>query len=140
MKIVSVPLRGNGYEKQSGDTFSRYIELVEFPSPCGEMVMKNLKALCLRKILLTVFPSPCGEMVMKNVWVRSNIKKLLKLVSVPLRGNGYEKQSISRIPSEVSITFPSPCGEMVMKNDYDITDFFEATTSTSFRPLAGKWL
>ena len=42
-RLVSVPLRGNGYEKlsflQNVVPISRLIEV--FPSPCGEMGMKN---------------------------------------------------------------------------------------------------
>ncbi|EAW44019.1 hypothetical protein N9414_22838 [Nodularia spumigena CCY9414] len=37
-----------------------------------------------------VFPSPCGEMVMKNK-LHLPLIIIEVLVSVPLRGNGYEK-------------------------------------------------
>ena len=62
-------MRGNGYEKQNS---MRQGVLVDgmFPSPCGEMVMKNLRRLL------------------------STLEKMIR-VSVPLRGNGYEKLTIS---------------------------------------------
>jgi hypothetical protein len=39
---VSIPLRGIGYEKQ-GISFCKFVakERGMFPSPCGELVMKN---------------------------------------------------------------------------------------------------
>ncbi len=139
-----------------------------FPSPCGEMVMKN--PINFDPDLYTpeyLFPSPCGEMVMKNQFTtvrRQNSPKFPKIVSVPLRGNGYEKP-IGDFPSEPEIVlFPSPCGEMVMKNAYInyggklLLKMFPSpcgemvmknissctpnvsTLGGSFRPLAGKWL
>ena len=63
-----------------------------FPSPCGEMGMKNLKWILISEIM---------GFSQKNV------------VSVPLRGNGYEKL-------------------------YEV--FGENIRRLSFRPLAGKWV
>ena len=37
------------------------------------------------------FPSPCGEMGMKNSWNCIAGTEWEDRVSVPLRGNGYEK-------------------------------------------------
>ncbi|AHJ29731.1 hypothetical protein NSP_34070 [Nodularia spumigena CCY9414] len=34
-------MRGNGYEKQSNIALAAATALPTFPSPCGEMVMKN---------------------------------------------------------------------------------------------------
>ena len=66
---VSVPLRGNGYEKQRR--------------------MERLRA----KREAALFPSPCGEMGMKNDGEELGRKDRQQGVSVPLRGNGYEKQT-----------------------------------------------
>ena len=67
ISAVSVPLRGNGYEKQPGMSLV-YILGYMFPSPCGEMGMKNLQTLA------------------------HEIVHCFQFVSVPLRGNGYEKR------------------------------------------------
>ena len=41
-------------------------ETLQFPSPCGEEVMKSLDfRLGLSKLPRRLFPSPCGEEVMK---------------------------------------------------------------------------
>jgi hypothetical protein len=38
------------------------------------------------------------------------------IVSIPLRGIGYEKLAIAKSVPQNSEMFPSPCGELVMKN------------------------
>ncbi len=89
---VSIPLRGIGYEKPAWAKYAIATVTELFPSPCGELVMKNLDAGFEDYVLVGGFPSPCGELVMKNV---------------------------NYIPGEVQMTaveFPSPCGELVMKN------------------------
>ena len=41
--------------------------LKEFPSPCGEMVVKQIKKVNAGAHLnRQLFPSPCGEMVVKQ--------------------------------------------------------------------------
>ena len=64
---------------------------IGFPSPCGEMGMKNIKSSASDVASDVAFPSPCGEMGMKNY---SDANPLAS-------GRGR---------------FPSPCGEMGMKN------------------------
>jgi hypothetical protein len=93
---VSIPLRGIGYEKHEALDKAEAFALAAFPSPCGELVMKNLE--CYRTRgggLRPPFPSPCGELVMKNMGngaLLSTSYPLVLLVSIPLRGIGYEKQ------------------------------------------------
>ncbi len=85
------------------------------------------------------FPSPCGEMGMKRDWQWRKRKDRSRLVSVPLRGNGYETFGFnqpSTSPVSVSVPlrgngcetgatttvkktvnrFPSPCGVMGVKH------------------------
>ena len=63
----------------------------EFPSPCGEEVLKDNTGVPMRfrQTAANVFPSPCGEEVLKEVDYMSCIPDLRK--------------------------FPSPCGEEVLK-------------------------
>ena len=64
------------------------------------------------------FPSPCGEMGIRNAW-NSTTKKKDSAVSVPLRGNGYkERGSVFREIYLNTNKFPSPCGEMGIRNSY----------------------
>ena len=111
---VSVPLRGNGYEKLwiGCVLWQRYSP---FPSPCGEMGMKNDSLSKKDSSGAREFPSPCGEMGMKNIFVMLNPPAPAQRVSVPLRGNGYEKHDHRR-PRRAE------------------------RRQVCFRPLAGKWV
>ena len=64
------------------------------------------------------------------------------LVSIPLRGIGYEKRQGSGSLLYWSDGFPSPCGELVMKNVARPRDLNQvaAELQEGFHPLAGNWL
>ena len=60
-----------------------------------------------------MFPSPCGDVVLKfarKIRVRTRI-----VVSVPLRGCGFEIVCIGLRGNTVRSQFPSPCGDVVLK-------------------------
>ncbi len=132
---VSVPLRGNGQWKNL--SYGEIANGQKFPSPCGEMVNESAPDGSLLFNFEGTFPSPCGEMVNERVKAMTPSLEVtevsvplrgngqwkttlsyrqmatLSLVSVPLRGNGQWKslQEVQRVLP--SIPFPSPCGEMV---------------------------
>ena len=89
--IVSVPLRGNGYETQGTSHFVNN-GFKAFPSPCGEMGMKQDKLQLAGEFSdwFNGFPSPCGEMGMKLTSGWEEVAGNKETVSVPLRGNGHE--------------------------------------------------
>ena len=60
-----------------------------FPSPCGEMIGKDVWLVRLDSSGLA-FPSPCGEMIGKGGMVR-NCVRLGVEVSIPLRGNDRKR-------------------------------------------------
>ncbi len=70
-EFVSVPLRGNGYRKLLPCSFMARSYAAEFPSPCGVMVIGNLKLMLKRLIWVRriLFPSPCGVMVIGNCYI-----------------------------------------------------------------------
>ena len=89
--MVSVPLRGNGFETGNGANWQ--LGGVWFPSPCGVMGLKPGLYLISDFRAPEVFPSPCGVMGLK----RTNNQRLSPRqtkVSVPLRGNGFETLSL----------------------------------------------
>ena len=63
---------------------------------------------------------------------------LVPLVSVPLRGSGYERGLFEFQERRLELLFPSPCGEVVMKALHRSSQ--PSPTRPGFRPLAGKWL
>ena len=65
----------------------------EFPSPCGDMVLKSVfvSRYCFSK----KFPSPCGDMVLKSPL--KIIFSPIVSVSVPLRGYGFEIATHARM-------------------------------------------
>ena len=111
-----------------------------FPSPCGEKVGINKKALqdwldeaSIVSVPLrgkgrdqrledyvphyyesSEFPSPCGEKVGINVWYFLRLLAADYMVSVPLRGKGRDQRFIrgGRVERYYAV-FPSPCGEKV---------------------------
>ncbi len=115
---VSIPLRGIGYEKHHVSVVGNYVfSGVSIPlRGIGYEKRKVLEPSCgIGKFL---FPSPCGELVMKNGYistVRDYERYKMFLVSIPLRGIGYEKRGQSVWASSL---LPLP----------------------GFHPLAGNWL
>ena len=63
-----------------------------FPSPCGEMGIRNPLSFVSAAVAFykNRFPSPCGEMGIRNE-VFSDLFFCKGIVSVPLRGNGYKE-------------------------------------------------
>ena len=59
-------------------------------------------------------PSPCGDMVLKSPW-RQRKELRYEIVSVPLRGYGFEICVVYVVNALVDMQFPSPCGDMVLK-------------------------
>ena len=88
-RVVSVPLRGNGYE-----TFL------------------NLSQIKADPILVSVPLRGNGY----ETGSEPTLDAVKKIVSVPLRGNGYETKIYDWCDRQCRETeFPSPCGEMGMK-------------------------
>ena len=88
---VSVPLRGNGRETRlRSSPLSLHRLIMEFPSPCGVMVVKHGTIEISVTKATRGFPSPCGVMVVKLSIVQVQKRVDLYIVSVPLRGNGRE--------------------------------------------------
>ncbi len=86
-------MRGNGYEKQLGFTPLRENAFIYVSVPLrGNGYEKRFMQAALLARKENQFPSPCGEMVMKNITSSRITVKVPSDVSVPLRGNGYEKQ------------------------------------------------
>jgi hypothetical protein len=116
---VSIPLRGIGYEKLQARLQNVAYENgeAEFPSPCGELVMKNRGAGYLLNQTRGHVSIPLrgiGYEKLKCFWGAA-VQARLYHVSIPLRGIGYEKQ-------------PEPCKE-------SLTSLIKR-----FHPLAGNWL
>ena len=62
--VCAVPLRGYGFEIETYMSLCKNIGK-EFPSPCGDVVLK-LKVLILSIVALAhLFPSPYGDVVLK---------------------------------------------------------------------------
>ena len=108
--IVSVPLRGCGFE-------------IQYREVCIEYRRKR-------------FPSPCGDVVLKCLYCRAHFP-WSDTVSVPLRGCGFEILARDVLADAKLLVFPSPCGDVVLKS---VATFgFSVASSQSFRPLAGMW-
>ena len=60
---------------------------LEFPSPCGVLVLKMKPMLNGKEYSAEEFPSPCGVLVLKNFLHIMNHDRRIG-VSVPLRGSG----------------------------------------------------
>ena len=58
---VSVPLRGCGFEITVD--IVEMMKFFEFPSPCGDVVLKYNSD--PYNIMTQLFPSPCGDVVLK---------------------------------------------------------------------------
>ncbi len=85
-----------------------------FQSPCGEKVLK-VDAWIKSHEGRDAFQFPCGEKVLK-VWTSVNSLNKRHLVSVPLRGKGFESLYINMIQVSLLMKlFQSPCGEKVLK-------------------------
>ena len=61
------PLAGNWLGKFLEGTANRVGTFPEFPSPCGELVGKDVRLAIYGTLILFLFPSPCGELVGKVV-------------------------------------------------------------------------
>ena len=59
-----------------------------------------------------MFPSPYGDMVLKFCFL--SMPEYIALVSVPLRGYGFEMGSAKEFGTG-RVVFPSPYGDMVLK-------------------------
>ena len=68
-------------------------EVQMFPSPCGDMVLKWDNPVIFSATVS--FPSPCGDMVLKYGYVYAI--PLFNIVSVPLRGYGFEMRRLDAI-------------------------------------------
>ncbi len=155
---VSVPLRGSG-DETLGYILNDHGGQGEFPSPCGEVVMKQSFAENPVMKINIKFPSPCGEVVMKHGNVNT-FGRIFSLFPSPCGEVVMKRKFIRRIP-HVGM-FPSPCGEVVMKHipqkgeDFSMETLFPSPCGevvmkpysapkeismvrSSFRPLAGKW-
>ena len=131
---VSVPLRGCGFEINFSQRRARNSR-AQFPSPCGDVVLKYALRLILWFLFGLKFPSPCGDVVLKLIVFHSERRRVpcsfrplagmwfwnhpedvaeaaLLMVSVPLRGCGFE----------------------ICMNNYQKKSIGEC-----FRPLAGMW-
>ena len=105
---VSVPLRGCGFE------------IVH-----KEMEFSNIHE----------FPSPCGDVVLKYSTVSMHRRKL-KLVSVPLRGCGFEIMSLRAASVRMKVVSVPlrGCGFEIWAYNKNVSYQLK-----SFRPLAGMW-
>ena len=110
--IVSVPLRGYGFEMFLPQQWSQSRRV--FPSPCGDMVLKLLLLRSLMYVFYKEFPSPCGDMVLKYSLTITLLSFVCNMVSVPLRGYGFEIFMDEMLTAGYEL-FPSPCGDMVLK-------------------------
>ena len=137
LEIVSVPLRGMGWES-SRHSFGRR-ERQGVPSPCGEWVGKVLESFGLEQNAVDVsvplrgmgwerlsltpitaitmqasFRPLAGNGLGKNGNTVRSTRISFGEVSVPLRGMGWERIKRPHDPLKKS-RFPSPCGEWVGK-------------------------
>ena len=110
---------------------------LEFPSPCGVLVLKlnTMNTITVTttyrfrplagfwflndgketgKSLACLFPSPCGVLVLK--WLRADLDLLYKESFRPLAGFWFLNYNSTRY-CYISywIKFPSPCGVLVLK-------------------------
>ena len=91
---VSVPVRGNGFERTTQClSMARKLKL-GFPSPLGVMDLKAAIGESVAVGALRAFPSPLGVMDLKDLDGTSSML-LLFWVSVPVRGNGFESQAVA---------------------------------------------
>ena len=110
--MVSVPLRGNGFE--TSDTKKALIR------PNDSVVSVPLRGNGFETVCISDW---------KMVGYMSG------RVSVPLRGNGFETAAFLGAFFLLAFLFPSPCGVMGLKQS--ITFFHGNGQRLGFRPLAG---
>ncbi len=117
MKLVSVPLRGNGCETDVQDwAVAILIREVSVPLRGNG---------CETRLLVWLFSgsSSCGPVSVplrgngcETVAQKSFAQAVKKLVSVPLRGNGCEtREKRASFNHDETKWFPSPCGVMGVK-------------------------
>ena len=88
-----------------------------------------------------VFDCRWGFRPLAGIWFWNNAQLFQVLfsflmVSVPLRGYGFEIWHAAVVSCRSEIKFPSPCGDMVLKFHFnDVKGCFFCC----FRPLAGIW-
>ena len=157
-KVVSVPLRGCGFEIFV--VLKKGWSLCSFPSPYGDVVLKWYKIFWRTAGSSGRF-RPLAGMWFWNYFVWVVIVDLSREVSVPLRGCGFEiSRSNSTSGWEVGggfrplagmwfwndmpkdrigsfVRFPSPCGDVVLKFLFIPTSW--KSRRRGFRPLAGMW-
>ena len=109
---VSVPLRGRGFERRTRLSMAGQRQ-TRFPSPYGEEVLKA-----------------CHTLV-------ELLKDEIVIVSVPLRGRGFERLPNYYI-NGLRLGFPSPYGEEVLKEGRQKGSTLLGGRLSSFRPLTGK--
>ena len=103
-KIVSVPLRGCGFEIDQKCKHLHHPQRVSVPlRGCG------FEMICLAELMARMpkgFPSPCGDVVLK--WdISTRDGNITKIVSVPLRGCGFEmRQVVLLSPQLLSVSVP----------------------------------
>ena len=85
-RIVSVPLRGYGFEIILLEPTRKLSIIVSVP--LRGYGFEILCCVCLDSLVL--FPSPCGDMVLKSPVALSYAANVINGVSVPLRGYGFE--------------------------------------------------
>ena len=114
---VSVPLRGCGFKisvKLRGKPATAYAVSVPLRG-CGFKITR-LRGRSIRSD--GQFPSPCGDVVLKfisSAALHSDLR-----VSVPLRGCGFKIHDLCSA-SSLSDMFPSPCGDVVLKYSRKLT-------------------
>ena len=82
------------------------------------------------------FPSPCGDLVMKQDLKKEFLPDDWLKVSIPLRGIGDETAWLKSLKKAQQERFPSPCGELVMKRDYVTCSLMRLIETVSV-PLRG---
>gem|GEM_PF-3504470 len=122
-------------DKTMGYESHQIWKMTEFPSPCGEWVMKLVSEFTVDG-RIPKFPSPCGEWVMKLPGIPAPECGRLR-VSVPLRGMGNETYT-GFLDAVLGAKFPSPCGEWVMKLDSMNTQLIQILKE--FLSPCGEWV
>ncbi len=67
------------------------------------------------------FQSPCGEEGLKDLKAILLLVVLVMLVSIPLRGRGFESRAENAITGQGIEVFQSPCGEEGLKEHLFVT-------------------
>ncbi len=108
--------------------------LLRFRPLAGNWVWNTLYLSLFVNILLTLFPSPCGELGMKPQPQTSMLWQ--RIVSVPLRGIGYETP-------KTQFFYKSHCSKVSVPLQGDGCETYSSRASIClmamlcFRPLAG---